>query len=477
MNFLLIAITSSLVVTSYFIVKFILDRKKILTRLEDVSTISFDLTGSAEQVSTVSSDLFKASEEQLDTLNSTVSASHEINSMIMRTSDNAKDLNNKTSDLAEMSNEGKRIVMDMVNSSLEIKNESEKFKAQMQESITELSQALLVIQEIANKTKLINEIVFQTKLLSFNASVEAARAGEHGKGFSVVAEEIGKLAQVSGNSANEISQIVEKSVSSVNIALENTKAKVEKLTNDTARKSEDGYTQAKSCETIFSSINDQISQINHMVQEISTATNEQSIGVEQLDIAIGNLQEVADRNRLVASQSTEHAQVFAEQTRELIKITEDMRFLLPKDKNKVKKLQQFIWNDKLSLGVNTMDDEHKVLIGKINTLVAQMEAQYVKKDKMSLYNAFKDLAAYTTEHFAHEEKFMESIHYPQLNSHKKIHEKLLGQVSRYGAQIENGTLDDQKLISFLRNWLISHIMGVDMQYAEHHHHQPHKKAA
>lgn len=476
MNFLLITVTLFLVLALYFVVKFIKDRNKILSRLEEITNIGADLSASADQVNSVSTDLFKASEEQLDTLNSTISASHEINSMIMRTSDNAKDLSTKAIELSEMSNEGKNIIVGMVNSSLEIKNESENFKAQMQESIDELSESLLIIKEIANKTKLINEIVFQTKLLSFNASVEAARAGEHGKGFSVVAEEIGKLAKVSGNSADEISKIVEKSVSSVSIALENTKIKVEKLTNDTAKKSEAGYTQAKSCETIFSSINDQISQMNTMVQEISTATSEQSIGIEQLDIAIGHLQEVADRNRLVASQSTEHAQAFEEQTHLLIKINDDMKFLLPKEEGKKKKLQLFVWNDKLSLGISTMDDEHKILIDKINTLVAQMEAQYVKKDKATLYNAFKDLAAYTAKHFSDEEKFMASIHYPQLNSHKKMHEKLLSQVGRYGVQIENGTLDDQKLISFLRNWLISHIMGVDMQYAGHHHHS-HKKAA
>lgn len=121
-----------------------------------------------------------------------------------------------------------------------------------------------------------------------------------------------------------------------------------------------------------------------------------------------------------------------------------------------------------------MDDEHKILVDKINFLVARLEDQYEKKDKISLYNAFKDLAGYTREHFHHEEKFMESIQYPQLNSHKKIHEKLLNQVARYGEQIEKGTLDDQKLISFLRNWLISHIMGVDMQYADHY---KEKKAA
>ena len=61
------------------------------------------------------------------------------------------------------------------------------------ESNKEIQEIVKVIAEIGNKTKVINDIVFQTKLLSFNASVEAARAGENGKGFAVVAEEVGKL--------------------------------------------------------------------------------------------------------------------------------------------------------------------------------------------------------------------------------------------------------------------------------------------
>ena len=67
-----------------------------------------------------------------------------------------------------------------------------------------------IIQEIEDKTKAIDEIVFQTKLLSFNASVEAERAGEHGRGFSVVAQEVGNLAQLSGKSAAEINEILKR---------------------------------------------------------------------------------------------------------------------------------------------------------------------------------------------------------------------------------------------------------------------------
>lgn len=72
---------------------------------------------------------------------------------------------------------------------------------------------------------MINEIVFQTKLLSFNATVEAARAGENGKGFSVVAVEIGKLEQISGNAAKEISELLYNSTKPVSETIENNKIK------------------------------------------------------------------------------------------------------------------------------------------------------------------------------------------------------------------------------------------------------------
>lgn len=76
------------------------------------------------------------------------------------------------------------------------------------------------------------------------------------------------------------------------------------------------------------------------------------------------------------------------------------------------------------------------------------------------------MANYTVEHFSHEEVYMRSINYPQLASHQKIHQQLLEQVGNYEKQISNGQLDDKKLISFLRNWLVSHIMGIDTKYAK-----------
>ena len=79
---------------------------------------------------------------------------------------------------------------------------------------------------------MINDIVFQTKLLSFNASVEAERAGEHGKGFAVVAQEVGNLATMSGESAEEITKILDESVKMVQKLVSSNQVEIEKLVQE-----------------------------------------------------------------------------------------------------------------------------------------------------------------------------------------------------------------------------------------------------
>lgn len=76
---------------------------------------------------------------------------------------------------------------------------------------TKLGRLVGLIASIKNKTKVIDDLVFESRLLSFNASIEAARAGVHGKGFSVVAEEVGKLASMSGKAADEIRTLLDSS--------------------------------------------------------------------------------------------------------------------------------------------------------------------------------------------------------------------------------------------------------------------------
>ena len=121
--------------------------------------------------------------------------------------------------------------------------------------------------------------------------------------------------------------------------------------------------------------------------------------------------------------------------------------------------QLFEWNDELELGVSEMDDQHKVLIDKINCLITKLD-----EENSAPIEEFKNLASYVVLHFDDEEKYMSEINYPGLEVHKTIHKQLLGKVSEFQVKLENGDLEKDKLINFLKMWLRSHIMGIDMKY-------------
>ena len=436
--------------------------------VQTIQKFSESLLASSHQVGHVSRDLGEASKEQSDHLQRTVSASHEINSMVERTSQTTETLKSESIRLGEEAKEGRGIVNVLVNSTEELKKGNEHFKSEIDKSIDDLNRALLAIENIAEKTKLINEIVFQTKLLSFNASVEAARAGEQGRGFAVVAEEVGKLAQMSGNVSNEIASIVNSSLATVKDTVGQTKTKVEKLTGETLTMTERNYALVTQCDQIFNKIDNQISSTLELVEQINVASHEQLLGVNDLNLAILKLQEVADRNLLVASQAGEHSQEFSHQAGDLVENVNQVFKILRLHEGAVK-LDRFVWSDRLETKIKLIDDEHQILVDKINKLVAALEVHLVDSDNRKLLTSFDDMANYTVEHFSDEENFMQSFQYPQYESHKKIHEKLLNEVAKYRDQITRNALDHKILVNFLRNWLVSHIMGVDMQYAKNYH--------
>lgn len=115
------------------------------------------------------------------------------------------------SEESRIAHDGKTATEEMINAIQMIREAANKISNQTAQSNAEIQEIISIFNEISTKTNVINDIVFQTKLLSFNASVEAARAGEQGKGFAVVAEEVGKLAEMSGNSSKEISELLARS--------------------------------------------------------------------------------------------------------------------------------------------------------------------------------------------------------------------------------------------------------------------------
>lgn len=123
----------------------------------------------------------------------------------------------------------------------------------------------------------------------------------------------------------------------------------------------------------------------------------------------------------------------------------------------------FAWNPKtLSVQVPAMDDEHQVLIKKMNALHA---AHAAKLDRHQIESLLRDFAKYTTKHFADEEAFMAKIGYPNLESHKQIHRRLLTQVGEHVAAFEASGALTEAFFTFLSFWLTSHIRGIDVKYA------------
>lgn len=278
---------------------------------------SSQVTHAAQQIASSSEELSQSTTEQASSLEETASSIEEMNSMVQKNADNAK----RTSELACSSNEsaekGKNVVRDMIKAIDEINDSNNTIKIQIDESNQKISDIVQVIAEIGNKTKVINDIVFQTKLLSFNASVEAARAGEHGKGFAVVAEEVGNLAQMSGNAAKEISAMLDGSIQKVEGIVNETKTKVSSLIHDGRDKIDAGIKIAQECEVVLTEIVENISSVTQMANEISTACQEQATGVQEITKAMSQLDQVTQANASTSEEVASSAEELSGQAESL----------------------------------------------------------------------------------------------------------------------------------------------------------------
>jgi methyl-accepting chemotaxis protein len=236
---------------------------------------------------------------------------------------------------------------------------------QVEEGNKEISQIVRVISEIGNKTKVINDIVFQTKLLSFNASVEAARAGEHGKGFAVVAEEVGNLAQMSGSAAKEISDLLEQSVVKVQNIVDQTGQRVEKLIVNAREKVAVGEETAKRCAQILEQILLNADEVNSLISEIATSAQEQARGVQEINSAMTQLDNVTQQNSASASQSSQLSSSLLGQSQGLSELVSELNALVSGEQefesgnrsaNNVAKLREM--NNSRSFQANTLSFGH-----------------------------------------------------------------------------------------------------------------------
>lgn len=268
----------------------------LITEARRISETATNLNNSAQNLSdstNLQSSAFQESAAALEEISATVNA----------TESNSRKLDTNSKVSFDTATSGKTTIEDMLVAMDVINSSNTAMMKQIEDGNKKIGEIVTVIGEIETKTKVINDIVFQTKLLSFNASVEAARAGEQGKGFAVVAEEVGNLAQMSGAAAKEISEMLTMSIGTVESIVTDSKTKVESLAYDGRKKVEQGIDIANKCGSALEEIVSQASSIGILISEITTAVKEQSKGIGEVSKAMGLLDQASNQNSITSKET------------------------------------------------------------------------------------------------------------------------------------------------------------------------------
>lgn len=331
-----------------------------------LASIGKEVSSASVQIASSSEQLAQSATEQASSLEETSASLEEISSMIARAAESAKSTSKSSQESLVKAEEGKVSVEQMRNAMNEINMSNEAIIEQVNISNQKMTEIVQVIQEIGTKTKVINDIVFQTKLLSFNASVEAARAGEAGKGFAVVAEEVGNLAQMSGNAAKDIGDMLESSITRVEAIVEDTKQQVEKLVLTGKSKVENGIEVSERCATILGEIVANTSTVSDLAREISNATSEQALGVAEINKAVTQLDTVTQQNSSAsestassAAQLNQQAGIMRDEVMELIRVVQGAHAIIAQQEEKKIQKMKLVRNvpeDKNKKKEDSMDD-------------------------------------------------------------------------------------------------------------------------
>ena len=228
-------------------------------------------------------------------------------------------------EVSKMAKDGNETVSDMMSRMSEVSEQLDNVQAQSSQSQSETEARIVTIRELVNsikaKTDTIKTIVFQTKLLSFNASVEAARAGEHGKGFSVVAEEVGNLAIMSGSAATEIADLLEESRDYVTKVVESYQNETGQVIQSNIENVEHGVSIANHCEDLLKEIVDHVSNVTKLMDGIYTGAKEQAEGINDIKETMHTLEKTTINNSQSASKNYDLADQVKEHSEHLANVT------------------------------------------------------------------------------------------------------------------------------------------------------------
>jgi methyl-accepting chemotaxis protein len=285
--------------------------------IDEVQIISDSVASDASKMLKSANDISESTATEARSIQETAAAINQLNSIISQNAESAQQSALGASSSLTKSTQGKKSMHEMVTSMSEIKLSNQDVSEVIESSQKELGVILSTMKKVTEKTNLINEIVFQTKILSFNASVEAARAGENGKGFAIVAEEVGKLAQMSGEASKEINEILLFGLNTIENSIDKTKTSFEKITTQFSQRINKGFHTAEDCQQILQAIDLSINEITSMSDQISSACHEQSIGVKEISNAMSLIDSTVQENKVVANQAAGFANSLEENSEKL----------------------------------------------------------------------------------------------------------------------------------------------------------------
>ena len=227
---------------------------RIGATIAEIKASARDVASASAEISTSTTDLSQRTEEQAASLEQTSASMEEIAATVKKNADNAQAANQSAAGTRTVADRGGEVVAKAVDAMAKIEDSSRK---------------------IADILGVIDEIARQTNLLALNAAVEAARAGEAGRGFAVVASEVRSLAQRSSQAAKDIKDLITNSNNQV----------------------KDGVDLVNKAGTALTDIVESIKQVAAIVAEIANASAEQASGIEQVNKALTQMDEVTQRTR------------------------------------------------------------------------------------------------------------------------------------------------------------------------------------
>ena len=245
--------------------------------VERIATTSFSISTSASEISQGNHDLSQRTEEQASSLEETASSMEEMMSTVKASAENAREANQLSNSAQEQAEAGGKVVSEAVKAMNAISGSS---------------------KQITENIGVIDEIAFQTNLLALNAAVEAARAGEQGRGFAVVAAEVRNLAQRSATAAKEIKSLIK----------------------DSAEKVRDGHRLVGESGQTLEDIVNAVKKVSDIISEIAAASHEQSIGIEEVNKAINQLDEVTQHNAALVEEAAASSQAMDDESKNLNKL-------------------------------------------------------------------------------------------------------------------------------------------------------------